>query len=253
MPNWVFNSVVISGDKVSLDKLQAQLNAPVTMNFPDGNFNQETKQMEYTPATQTYSNPVFSFWNVVAPTNLEAYYGKEQKKESKSFDSDGSFNSNAFMAEFYESLNTDESWYWWNVRNWGTKWDIAVADDAKYPETSLEITDDGSLMYRFSTAWSPVHEIFNILSQKYPELEFDYEYEEEQGWGGHTIWQNGEVISHEEYDIPNSHTDYVERDRECMCYDGQDVDSAYYEDCPVDKTKYEFVDGEWVEKEEVEV
>jgi hypothetical protein len=233
MPNWVFNSVVVSGDSTALNELKEQLNRPVVKNYPDSNYNQETKQWEHTPATQIYSNPVFAFWNVVAPTNLEAYYGEEKKEKSEAFGSDGSFNSNTFMAEFTHSLNTDESWYWWNVRNWGTKWDVAVVDGEKYSNTTLEIVGDESLMYHFETAWSPVHEIFNILSSQYPSLEFDYEYEEEQGWGGHTVWQNGEVVSHEEWDIPSSHADYVDRDREDSCNCAHEDDQEYwFVDCP---------------------
>ena len=242
MPNWVFNSVVISGDKLELDKLQAQLNQPFEKHFPDASFNQETQQWEYTPNTQTYSNPVFAFWNVVRPTDLEAYYGEEKEK----------VGLDNFMEDFNNAVAKGESWYYWNLRNWGTKWDIAVQDGAKYHNTTLEVNDDGSLMYHFETAWSPVHEIFNTLSEKYPSLEFDYEYEEEQGWGGSALWQNGELVGGEEYDIPTSHFDYEKRGRECSCSEGEEIDWAY-SDCPVDTEKYEWDSEElsWVEKEQV--
>ena len=182
MPNWVFNSVVISGDSVKLDELRNQLNAPFEKHFPDSNFNQETKQWEHTPATQTYSNPVFAFWNVVAPTDLEAYYGEEKEK----------VELDNFMQDFTNAIAKGVSWYYWNLRNWGTKWDVAVPDETKWTNTTLEVNDDGSLMYHFETAWSPVPEIFQQLSEKYPELEFDYEYEEEKGWGGSATWIGGE-------------------------------------------------------------
>jgi hypothetical protein len=241
MPNWVFNSVVISGEQSELDKLQAQLNQPVTKHFPKMKFNHETNEWESTPDIQHYSNPVFSFWNVVAPTDLEAYYGKEKEK----------IELDNFMEGFKNALAKDTSWYWWNNRNWETKWDIAVADGEQFPNTILEITDDNSLMYRFETAWSPVYEIFNVLAEQYPTLEFDYEYEEEQGWGGKALWENGEMSFQSEYDIPYSHADYVERGKNCMCDDGLDVESAYYEDCPIDKDKYEFTEDGWVDKEVV--
>ena len=223
MPNWVFNSVVVSGDKLELDKLQAQLNQPFEKHFPDSNFNHETKQWENTPATQVYSNPVFAFWNVVRPTDLESYYGEEKEK----------VGLDNFMADFTNAVEKGESWYYWNLRNWGTKWDVAVVDDESYPETSMEIVDDNSIMYRFNTAWSPVPEIFEKLSEMYPTLEFQYEYEEEQGWGGEAVWLGGECISQEEYDIPSSHADYVERDREDSCNCAHEDDQEYwYVDCP---------------------
>jgi hypothetical protein len=243
MPNWVFNTVVVSGDKLELDKLQAQLNQPFEKHFPDSNFNQETKEWEHTPSTQVYSNPVFAFWNVVRPTDLEAYYGEEKEK----------VGLDNFMADFNNAIATGESWYYWNLRNWGTKWDVSVTDGEKYSDTSLEVMDDETILYRFHTAWSPVHEIFNILSEQYPSLEFDYEYEEEQGWGGSALWVDGYLVGEEQYDIPNSHYDYEKRDRECHCSEGEAVDWAY-SDCPVDTEKYEWNSDNhnWVEKQGVE-
>lgn len=223
MPNWVFNSVVISGDESELEELQAQLNAPIIKHFPETFFNKVTGKWENEPASQYYSSPVFSFWNVVAPTDLDSYYGKEKEK----------VGSDNFMQDFHNALAKGESWYYWNLRNWGTKWDVAVSDNDKYSTTNLEITDDGDLMYRFETAWSPVPEIFQKLSEMYPKLTFNYEYEEEQGWGGSATWLGGECISQEEYDIPSSHADYVERDREdvcnCMHEDNQEY---WFADCP---------------------
>lgn len=215
MPNWVHNSVAISGNKESLNKLKEQLNQPITKNFPEPVFNKETKVWDKIPATQIYSNPVFSFWNVIAPTDLEAYYGEE----------------------------SGDSAYWWNNRNWGTKWDVAVLDGDKYSNTELlDTEEDDLLLYQFETAWSPVPEIFEILSKKYPELEFQYEYEEEQGWGGEYIWKNGLLFAHSEYDEPVTHKDYVDRGRsdECLCSWGTEDRFA---DCPTPDLQPEPISG----------
>ena len=236
MPNWCFNSVVISGDKVSLDKLREQLNQPYTKHFPDLKWNAETNTYDKLADTQTYSNPVFSFWNVIRPTDLEAYYGEETVEEPK---------LDNFVETFNNAIAKGESWYYWNLRNWGTKWDVGVQDGTEYPSTTLEITDDGDLMYHFETAWSPVFEVFTTLAKMYPELTFDYEYEEEQGWGGSMMWEGGEVTNSTEYDIPSSHADYDDLGRECPC-EYADIDWAF-EDCPVDKTKYEWTGDGWVE------
>lgn len=242
MPNWVFNTLVVSGDKVSLDAMQEQLNQPVTKHFPDSNYDKELEKWVETPATQVYSNPVFSFWNVIAPTNLEAYYGEETEK----------FGLDNFAEGFKNAITNDQSSYWWNSREWGTKWDIAVADGVEYPDTTLEVTDEGSLLYHFNTAWSPVEPVIETLSKMYPSLSFDYEYEEEQGWGGSILFENGEIISQNSYDIPASHADYQNHPfRECNCE--TDYDPAYwFVDCPIDTNKYELLNGEWVEKEGVE-
>ena len=249
MPNWVFNSLVVSGEKSELDKMVAQLNQPFEKHFPDSKFNQETKEWDKTPAVQVYDNPVFAFWNIVKPTDLEAYYETDVHKGNKNIkkDDDGKFDGESFMAEFVRSMSEDQDWYHWNCRNWGTKWDVCASNGDEYSDTRMEITDDGSVMYHFNTAWSPVGEVLIKLSEQYPTLEFDYEYEEEQGWGGTCTFKGGEDIACDEWDIPNSHADYKGRDKECSCeYD--DIEYAY-EDCPVDTTKYKWnaEEEEWQE------
>jgi hypothetical protein len=240
MPNWVFNSLVVSGEQSELDKMVAQLNQPFEKHFPDTNWNKETETWDKTPAVQVYDNPVFAFWNIVKPTDLSAYYEEEVYKKTNLAPED-------FMAEFVRSMKEDQDWYHWNCRNWGTKWDVAVVGDKDYSDTIMTVNDDGSVMYHFQTAWSPVGEVLLKLSEQYPTLEFDYEYEEEQGWGGTCTFLGGEEIASDEWEIPMSHADYKGRDKECSCeYD--DIEYAY-EDCPVDTTKYKWnvEEQEWQE------
>jgi len=240
MPNWVFNSLVVSGEQSQLEKMMAQLNQPFEKHFPESKFNDETKQWENIPDVQVYDNPVFAFWNIVKPTDLEAYYGEEVFKKQPLEPKD-------FMTEFVRSMKEDNDWYHWNCRNWGTKWDVAVINNQDYSDTQVQITDDNDVMYHFQTAWSPVGEVLLKLSEMYPSLNFDYEYEEEQGWGGTCTFVGGEEITSDEWDIPMSHQDYKDRDKECPCeYD--DIEYAY-KDCPVDTTGYQWndEDHEWQE------
>ena len=246
MPNWVFNSLVVSGEKEELDKMVAQLNQPFVKHFPEHKF--ENGEIVWVADEQHYDNPVFAFWNIVKPTDLEAYYERDTFKGNKNIkvDENGKMDNDSFMAEFVRSMKEDQDWYHWNCRNWGTKWDVCVSDDNEYPNTIKTVNDDGSVMYHFETAWSPVGEVLLKLSEQYPTLEFDYEYEEEQGWGGSCTFVGGEDIVCDEYDIPSCHSDYTKRDKECNCE--HDLDPAYwYEDCPVDTTKYQWVDEEWQE------
>jgi len=178
MPNWVFNSLVVSGEQSELDKMVAQLNQPFEKHFPESKFNQETKEWEHFPDVQVYDNPVFAFWNIVKPTDLEAYYERDTFKGNVNIkkDADGKFDNDSFMQEFVRSMKEDQDWYHWNCRNWGTKWDVAVVNNREYADTQMTITDDGDVMYHFQTAWSPVGEVLIKLSEQYPTLEFDYEY-----------------------------------------------------------------------------
>ena len=240
MPNWVFNSLVVSGEQSELDKMVEQLNQPFEKHFPDSKFNQETKEWDKTPAVQVYDNPVFAFWNIVKPTDLSAYYEEEVFKKPTIAPED-------FMQEFVRSMRDDQDWYHWNCRNWGTKWDVGVVNGHEYPNTIKTVNDDGSILYQFETAWSPVGEVLMKLSEQYPTLEFDYEYEEEQGWGGSCTFIGGEDVACDEYDIPMSHADYKDRDQECICEYGDPENG--YEDCPIDTTKFSWNkdDEEWQE------
>lgn len=218
MPNWVFNSLVVSGDKVELDKLVAQMNKPFDTFYHDrGGEN----------AVQHYSNPVFAFWNIYSPnpSDFEEYFAVEAKSKS-----DIPLGDPMWWAGIMANQAVSKHWYDWNNHHWGTKWDVGVSDDSKYSNTRMERNDDNSVMYHFETAWSAVVDLIGVLSEMYPSLEFDYEYEEENGWGGKVEYANGEIISHSEYDEPNSHADYIERDQDCIC--NFEEEEFWFEDCP---------------------
>jgi hypothetical protein len=247
MPNWVFNSLVVSGEQSELDKMVEQLNQPFVKHFPEHKF--EKGEIVWVADEQHYDNPVFAFWNIVKPTDLEAYYDTDVHKGSKNIkkDDDGKMDGESFMQEFVRSMKEDQDWYHWNCRNWGTKWDVGVPNGQEYSDTQITLNDDGSVMYHFQTAWSPVGEVLMKLSEQYPTLEFDYEYEEEQGWGGACTFLGGEDVACDEYDSPMSHRDHKDRDKECICEYGDPENG--YEDCPVDTTKFKWDSEleEWVE------
>ena len=205
MPNWCFNNLDISGGDVST--LKSQLNAPFEVMHDS--WNKETGQME--KKLFKYSNPVFAFWNIIKPTNLEAYNGPQPETDlSKAiaFDSD--------------------HWYDWNVRNWGTKWDVAVHQDEEYPETELTSESETSLGYRFNTAWSPPTEAIVALSKQYPNLEFTLSFEEETGWGGEVVVVNGEPMETESYDNKCRDCDSLNTLQYCDNDCGEICDSCHY-------------------------
>ena len=108
----------------------------------------------------------------------------------------------AFIPTPPEALE-DEAWYGWRVQNWGTKWDVAVAEDNTYPDTTIEEAENGEnyvVHYNFNTAWSRPLGAISKLSAQYPTLLFTLSYEEETGWGGEMEFLRGEVISESEYD-----------------------------------------------------
>ena len=139
MPNWVYNSLSIEGSKELIADVKHMLNKPFKKSHDS--WNMANNQMEVSETA--YSNPIFAFHNI---------YNHIQ---------DG-VSDEEYLKQPDHSLPLEESlmfkgnhWYDWNVRNWGTKWEVGVSDDDKYPETELMEEDETSLSYRLNTAWSP--------------------------------------------------------------------------------------------------
>lgn len=224
MPNWVFNNITVTGDQESLDALATMLNQPYETYHHDF-----IKDEGMVPATQTFSNPVFAFRNITAPPAeiADEYWALQPKVKS---DNNDTKDPNWF-ADILKASSVSNHWYDWNNRVWGTKWDVGVRDGDTYPETSMD-KGDGFIYYRFQTAWSPVIELLvQDLSPKFPTLKFVYEYEEEQGWGGSVVFQNGDILESSEYDIPSSHGDHVDRDMSCIC-EWEEEQEFWFSDCP---------------------
>jgi hypothetical protein len=183
MPNWVYNGLTVEGKPESVKKMMEQLNTPFVR--VHDNWNVATQQFEKQQVT--YPNPVFAFWNIIKPTDMEAYDGPQPKHEN--------------MQEAMKFKS--DHWYDWNVRNWGTKWDVAVSSIETNPDTYMEETVNGEnhvVYYNFETAWSRPMNALCTLSEQYPDLLFTLSYEEETGWGGELELLRGKVISESEYD-----------------------------------------------------
>lgn len=158
-----------------------------------------------------------SFWNICRPPeeHLDEYFGR-----------------NGFI-DGEKKGDTKYNWYNFNNREWGTKWDIGNPDKNTWRETNIHEHSDTEVSYTFQTAWSPPEYAIEKLSAQYPDLEIELEWEEEQGFGAIWIYQDGEYSIEKEWDIPNSHADYVERDNVdgCPCSYSED-DNDWYDDCP---------------------
>ena len=75
MPNWVYQSLTVEGNPESVIKLKNQLNTPFKRNHDQ--WNPETGNMEV--KEYAYDNPIFSFWNVIKPTNMAVVNQVEKK------------------------------------------------------------------------------------------------------------------------------------------------------------------------------
>ncbi len=69
-------------------------------------------------------------------------------------------------------------WYYWNVANWGTKWNAYSCERRAWN------------VFKFETAWSSVLKLITLISEAFPEISFDYKYaDEDTGYntGKHTF------------------------------------------------------------------
>lgn len=114
------------------------------------------------------------------------------------------------------------NWLDWNRANWGTKWNCYSCEKVSYNT------------FTFETAWSGVPEMMEVLSKKFPEIEFIYEYaDEDTGYNtGYYNLENGIITEHHPEDGSKEAYDLAFRLR------------------PHYKDDYELVDGEWKYKEE---
>lgn len=179
MPNWVYNGLTIEGKTEQVKSLIVQMNKPFVDSIkPNGD-------LAFSIQQRKYINPIFSFRNIISPTDMEAYHSVPVFPEQFSLAFEGN------------------DWYNFNNREWGTKWDVAVAEGDEYPTTNMEEAENGEnyvVHYNFETAWSRPVPAIEKLSSQYPNLLMTLSYEEETGWGGEMEFLRGEIISESEYD-----------------------------------------------------
>ena len=196
MPNWVYNTLTITGDEQEVQRFVSQAKKPGLLTS-DGEGLTE-----------------LSFANFVRPDEsiMDEYWGPEPKKDSLA-----------------EMLKHDTNWWYdWNVRNWGVKWD---ASDV-YADTS----SPGTAHYGFNTAWGVPTGVFDAMAEQFPSLVLSLRSVEEQGWGVEHIADEDGVRIIEEWDIPTTHEDRMKYLEHCHCDELRDDEVAYmHDDCPKKK------------------
>ena len=127
-----------------------------------------------------------------------------------------------------------DNWYDWAHYIWGTKWGC------------YDNEIDGQTL-TFATAWNLFEPaILNKLAQDFPD--FILAYQEEQGWGGEFVYENGICVERSEYDAPQWSDVTTKSKKGEICqllidipesHLGEGADAGYYYDydisCPVGK------------------
>ena len=192
MPNWCNNSVIVSAKtKEELVEFLDFCDQPHTSNHIDWKTNE--------PVNDTNAKGVF--WNFITPTDLETYFGGDTMSKAST--------SENVMDTIAEEMATGMDWYHWNVRNWGTKWDITLERD-EIPDFDQNNDGDWYFHWYFDTAWSPAEPAYHAIAKRFPNLEFNYEITEEANfYAGILVFKNGELLSEQWVDTPQHH-DFID-------------------------------------------
>jgi hypothetical protein len=187
MPNWVYNGLTIEGNPDQVKSLIKQMNKPFVYSV------QSNGDLSFNIRERKYVNPIFAFHNI--------YSYLDHGVTDEEYHCQPPHNPDSSFADWMKHETND--WYNFNSREWGVKWDVAVAEDDEYSNTSIQESENGEnyvVYYNFETAWSRPLVALEKLSAQYPTLLFTLSYEEETGWGGEMEFLRGVVISESEYD-----------------------------------------------------
>ena len=206
MPNWATSKLVITGDQEQLDELITQVSTPYSVELDE-------------PHTQEGH---FLLWNIIRPTNLDAYHQRGDYDKSKAMpdkptetrtpeeileqvtealDGLSEYLNNppeSLIEQIQDGFRNGMDWYNWNVRNWGTKWEISQ------DQSWINRVSETEVRYELTTAWSPPVEALDNLAKQYPTLAFSImSIDEGDLFAVEVAWNKGERLY--EIELPITH------------------------------------------------
>ena len=221
MPNWVSNTMTVTGKSADLQKFVEQAGKPTPQDY----------KQAIGEAEPNGNSDKFSFWHFITPTELDYYFGEVKDEKPEGYEEWDREQQMAHDLKF-----TGKGWYDWNISNWGTKWD---ANSANIFDDFDPLDTNPSFGVVFETAWSIPTPVFQAMVEQHPDRVFDFESEEEQGWGAKYYGEAGELSLTQEWDIPQSHADYYNQGKDCYCGSGDYDEESWFDDCPrPDKAYY---------------
>ena len=187
MANWVTNGLNIQGPAEDISRVKFQLGRAFTRGLPlDASATAPGNQRKEV----TFSNPVFSLWNIVNP------YTENSSHE-------------AGQAVTRRSVEYNSEWF---ERASGTVADVAVADGDQSPTTLLNVETDTGLSYQFDTAWSDCRRAIGALATLYPSFLITYDFEYPEGESGSISFAGIQITVLEGYRWKCSWCDHIEND-----------------------------------------
>lgn len=187
MPNWVTTIMEVTGPQGELDRFNGSI---ITEHTEEKVW--DTTKNAYGDETVTKSaiKIVESF--IPCPPQL-------YELPSPTFDEDERQRNIATYGAAH--------WYEWQMSNWGNKWgDVHTHRD--------DYGDEEEIVYRFDTAWGTLEKAFVRISELFPDLRFQFSYDEEAGFfAGSQVMKNGEIV-YENIFSPSAEAEGIDWDDE---------------------------------------
>ena len=101
------------------------------------------------------NNAEFNNDDVAEVAKLEAHLKFLEQKDKKDNIEPGLFG---YFVPRPPEFDEGESWYSWNIENWGTKWEASIY--------SWEKLNDNSIRINFDTAWAPPTAFYEFLARE---------------------------------------------------------------------------------------
>ena len=156
MPNWCFNKVTVTGDRVEVSKFTDFVKSDMEPFSFDSIIPMPKELLQVQSPT------------ILMDTEAEVETYKEEHKKN-SFQISGYPITKDTQNRLLKEHGFD-NWYMWSCENWGVKWEIR--------ECTLTEIDTDELEYIFDTPWGPPEPICEVLREKFPDLSITWFWDE---------------------------------------------------------------------------
>lgn len=219
MPNWATSEISFIGATDDLATIKEQLSKPYTC-----------------PVAEEEQTGAFLLWNIVSPDDFYSYTGKDLEAfaeivkanpdladnrsiEEKIAEFKAEMASGKWQETVREQIATGKGWYEWNVRNWGTKWEVNEDSSEIIEETTTQIT------YRIITAWNSPVEALTALAVQFPKVAITLDaIDESDCWAMTAFWSDGQLRYSDDAEI--THDLHIRLLGECWACEGNDPEYA---------------------------
>jgi hypothetical protein len=193
MPNWCYNFLTIQGEKKSIKKFKKILFKPTSIDVICPLSEKEKLKNDfienYKKNNDILNNPrpyvrLMKMDVDLLIKNEMGYSIDEENNRIIKINNEGMLNKFYSMPSELENTKSPceanqelrdkygfDNWYDWRINKWGTKWDVDI-------EFREEDSDNECLFISFDSAWSPPCNWLLKVSQDFPNLKFELEYEE---------------------------------------------------------------------------